>query len=502
MSVKVTIIISLLLCFPAAGVLSLSAHPAQGKESPAAAPAPGNMAVPAIAELAPRQAAAGNVDGIRTEDVYRTRISSDAKKILNLVYWLIILMMLAPYLILGVTSGMIRKVHTIKEGIGQLFYNSNYRLAPVRGELDKIVQKINELASYAGFFHSYNKHILESINSGVLSVSDNGIINSANNSFFRIFSDLDRGIIGRYIGNVFDSRTLDVIDESLQGHVLHQSREIRRKSKTLDVYSNHIIDQFGTKVGILFVFRDITLLKQYERELKNKERLALLGEMSLNVAHELRNPFTSIKGFVQLIQRPGFAPGKRREYLRKIEEEINRINILLNDMLIYGGKAPLNPKAEHIESLLGALVENFRTLNPEIFISLQVPQGGNSTTFIDKMKIVQVFENILKNSLHALENRPRKRITIRVTKQPDSVAVSITDCGRGISGPDRDKIFRPFFTTRKDGTGFGLPICEKIIEQHKGWIEVASKEGYYTKVTVRLPRKGASGSSDRQDTDR
>ncbi len=397
------------------------------------------------------------------------------------------------YLVLAVVAisilmhVMLRNISQIKQGIETLFHNPNYTLPAIKGELNIIVEKINELVKNVNWFQSYNRFILESSVNGILSISNEGNITRANRAFYNIFTHLNERIIHRPVTEIIDKTILPLVEQSLHHNVCYTNKEIHGFNKILEVSSTSIVDDFNNRLGVLFLFKDITLIKKYEKELREKERMAVLGEMALGVAHEIKNPLTSVKGFTQMLQRTSSDNGREAKYLNLIDSELNRVNTLLNELLVYGGRAPLQLTCEDLERLITEVIEKFRATHQQIRFKTRM-YGNNFQLHIDKHKVLQVFDNLTKNAIDALEGKNNGVIGIFVKEGDEELTAAFLDNGDGIHTSYIDKVLHPFFTTKSKGHGFGLPISYKIIENHGGNLTISSQEGYYTKITLTLPK--------------
>ncbi len=382
---------------------------------------------------------------------------------------------------------MLRNISQIKQGIETLFHNPNYTLPSITGELSVIVEKINELVKNVNWFQSYNRYIIESSINGVLSISNEGNIIRVNRSFYTIFPHVNETIIHKPVTAVLDKTFLPLVEQSLHHNVCYTNKEIRLFDKILEMSSTMVVDDSKNRLGVLFLFKDITLSKKYEKELQEKERMAVLGEMALGVAHEIKNPLTSVKGFTQMLQRSSSDNGREAKYLNLIDSELNRVNKLLNELLVYGGRAPLQLTREDLEHMLAEMIEKFQLTHPQIRFKKRM-HGKNFHLHLDKYKVIQVFDNITKNAIDALKWKSNGIIGIFVKEGDKELTLTFLDNGCGIHPSHIDKILHPFFTTKSKGHGFGLPISYKIIENHGGNLTISSQEGYYTKIMLTLPK--------------
>lgn len=411
--------------------------------------------------------------------------------ILNRTYAIIILVFLAVYIsVVLMTRPLPEGIRKIQKGVENLIADPNYRLSEVSGELDTIVHTINDLAENVNFMKCYNKYIIEGIINGLAVVSEDGPVTRINRALANVFPGLDESVINRHYQQVFPAPVCDIIRRGLEEEDFAADEEIELDGHILQIYTNNIIDEGGSNLGLVVVFRDVTIIRHYEGELKEKERAAALGEMALGVVHEVKNPLTSVKGFTQLLQRPGLSEEKRKSYLETIDGDLNRVNRLLNEMLIYGGYHHLERTPGDIGSLVQETVEKLEAEYPDVRVRLRAPAGGCDGLVFDRFKLFQVFNNIIRNAVDAMEGRADKQLVILMKESGGSLVIDFVDNGTGIEPDNLDKVFDPFFTTKETGTGFGLPICYKIVEGHGGTIQVKSRPGRYTRVRLIVPLDG------------
>ncbi|MBN2051266.1 MAG: PAS domain-containing protein [Spirochaetales bacterium] len=414
--------------------------------------------------------------------------------ILNRIYAIIILVFLAIYISIVLTTRQLpERIRRIQGGIEKLFTDPSYRLPEVKGELDTIVHTINDLADNVNFMKCYNKYIIEGIINGLVVVSYTGVITRANQALFKVFPEMEDSIIERPYWEVFPEMVASIIRKGLEDHCFVTDEEVEHPGGIVEVYTNSIIDDNGDTLGMVVVFRDVTVIKGYEKELKEKERAVALGEMALGVVHEVKNPLTSVKGFAQLLKRSGLSEDKRNSYLDMIDTDLNRVNRLLNEMLIYGGYHHIEPAAGDLLVPLRETVEKIRAEYPRIRVFLRTSEGAVFSCVFDRFKMLQVFINISRNAVEAMSESENGVLVILVKPVDRQVKIDFVDNGSGIAPEHLDRIFDPFFTTKEEGTGFGLPICYKIVESHGGSIQVASRPGCYTRVGVCLPIDGING---------
>lgn len=417
-------------------------------------------------------------------------VNSQLSSILERVYLFLMIVLSVIYTsVYLVSKSFLQGISQLKYGIEILMGDQKTRLPTIKGELNVIGEKVNELMDNLSFIRSYSNYILDAVACTVLVVSNDGVVTYVNRTFFRMFSHLGGDICGKRSKDVFGKRIGSLIEEGLERDVYYEGMELELFGRILKVSSSLLVDDKDNKLGLVLIVEDLTLIRKYEKQLGEKERLAALGEMGLGVAHEVKNPLTSVKGFTQMLQRPSISDEKRIEYLRIMDDELNRVNRLLNELLIYGGQSPLRLSEFDAGDILSELVREHEIGNRNVEYRIERNEEGAYTISADRYKIIQVFENLFRNAEDALRGREKGIIDIVLAGDDRNVEVKIRDNGSGISSEHKKKIFDPFFTTKDHGTGFGLPICYRLIGEIGGEISVDSEEGRYTEVRVILNKE-------------
>ncbi|MEB1807524.1 MAG: PAS domain S-box protein [Bacillaceae bacterium] len=258
----------------------------------------------------------------------------------------------------------------------------------------------------------------------------------------------------------------------------------RKDGTSFDVeYTTNPILENGEYIGSVITFRDITEVKKTKEILQKSEKLSLVGQMAAGIAHEIRNPLTSLKGFLQLIQS---GESQKQLYYKIMNEEFNRIELILNELLLL---AKPNPTTLCEKNIIGVLDQVVAILQPQCNIqNVQINclyQTEEILVFCDDNQLKQVFINLFKNAIDAMPTGGE--ISLEVERESDQVIIRVKDQGVGIPEEKLASIGRPFFSTKENGTGLGLMISFGIIENHNGKVSVTSKENQGTTFTITLP---------------
>ncbi|CAM4405841.1 ATP-binding protein [Paenibacillus tarimensis] len=241
------------------------------------------------------------------------------------------------------------------------------------------------------------------------------------------------------------------------------------------------------RAGGILTFRDMTEQLQSKDLIILSEKLSIAGQLAAGIAHEIRNPLTSLKGFLSLLRSGTSSNSKRDSYITIMNDELSRIEHISNELLMLA-----KPRSvQFIRSGICTLIDQVISLlqpqavlkNVEIII---MPNHGPYLVYCDESQIKQVIINLLKNAMESMAGGG----TIRITLEADdySVYIKIADEGTGIPADKLNKLGQPFYSTKEKGTGLGLMVSYNIIENHNGKIEVESEPGRGTVFTVVLPR--------------
>ena len=224
----------------------------------------------------------------------------------------------------------------------------------------------------------------------------------------------------------------------------------------------------------------------HRTQMSRAEHLATLGELATGLAHEIRNPLAGIAGVIEIIGRDLPPSSPAREMVTDVRLEINQINRILTDLLETARPHPprimksnLNTTVEH-----AVMLARQQVLSKPIRIET-VPAPDLPEVEHDSDQIHQVVLNLLLNAVQAIDGRGL--VTITIGSQDDCATITVTDTGRGMSEQQLSQIFRPFYTTRSTGTGLGLSLVHRIIDEHSGQISVMSEPGTGSSFKVSIP---------------
>lgn len=255
----------------------------------------------------------------------------------------------------------------------------------------------------------------------------------------------------------------------------------------MDVSAANLTDENGESFGQVILFKDLTELRALHQELEKNRRLALVGRLAAGVAHEIRNPLSSIKGFAVYFKEKYRASDRDQEIAGIMIQEVDRLNRVVGQLLEFS--RPIRLHFQEV-ALKPFFQDNFRLVDRQsrqAGVSMALDMADERICAVmDADKMNQVMLNLLLNALDAMT--AGGRLTVRVSSDGNcSVVIQVIDTGTGIDPRDQLHIFEPYFSTKKTGTGLGLAIVHNIVKAHQGDIVVASQTGAGTTVEIILP---------------
>ena len=255
-------------------------------------------------------------------------------------------------------------------------------------------------------------------------------------------------------------------------------------SKIFDTIKVPLFHEDGSREGLVIIGRDITTLRQTEERLSRTEKLSVVGELSASVAHEIRNPLTSLKGFVQLLQ---MEDDKHQDYYQIMLDELNRINHIVGELLLLAKPQHIKYTKMAIQKVLNDVISLLAVEATLYNVQIEVNFPKEDIIIeCEPNQLKQLFINVIKNSIEASQNDSTISISL-VRIEQDKISITVKDNGCGISKERLEKIGEPFYSSKEKGTGLGLTVSFKIVQSHNGTINFDSEIGTGTLVNITLP---------------
>ncbi|MBI2412302.1 MAG: PAS domain S-box protein [Deltaproteobacteria bacterium] len=334
-----------------------------------------------------------------------------------------------------------------------------------------------------------NRHIVENISSGIMTLDEKQRITSFNREAENVTGYALKDVYYRPVEGIFPGMT----DGPLSSGTRVEKRFRRRDGN--EIYLGFSVSQGqGADSSSIIIFQDLTHLKAMEEQLRRDEKLKALGELSVGIAHEIRNPLASISGSIQLLKDDLSLQGEDMRLMDIVLRETERLNLLITDYLLFARPAREKRETVDLSSVVNGTVTLFRNSPEGASMAVRANIRDGILVKGDERQLGQVFWNLFLNAAHAMAGGGSLSVSSRVDwgSGPDAVrrpfaVVEVADTGKGMDTELLGRIFDPFFSTKDFGTGLGLSIVHRIIESHGGTITVKSAVGSGTVFTIRIP---------------
>jgi two-component system, NtrC family, sensor histidine kinase HydH len=339
---------------------------------------------------------------------------------------------------------------------------------------------------------TYTENVVESMADALISIDNEKKIVTLNRRAGEILGVAEKELKGKGIGEVLGKKGEKLL-QGEENRAIVRDEEIKVKQRSgkeipLSLSAAPLKDDLGQAIGSVLLLRDLREIRDLQEKVRRGERLASLGRLAAGVAHEIRNPLSSIRGFAQYFRNRFKDREEELEYASIMVKEVDRLNRVITELLDFA-----RPKEPHREphSLENVFDYSLRLLQPEL-AKKQVEVERDFEPHlplvrVDRDQISQAILNLLLNSLESINEGGKIRVRLGKKDSSPSLQVAISDTGRGIPQEDLGKVFEPFFSTKRKGTGLGLAIVHQIVASHGGDITVESQEGMGTTFRITLP---------------
>jgi two-component system sensor histidine kinase AtoS len=434
----------------------------------------------------------GEVEGVirSAENLAETGYYGKRENVANTAYAIIVItIMLGLGGSLVIFRQFVNHVHKVKEGVQNLKKDLGYTLPKAPGELGEIVESVNDLTKKILELNIYNDTMLATIEDAVLVVDFNGKVVIANCAAQKLLK-----LPGEHKGLSYkevlpnDSPFINLLQETLENETQYTDINVNWASSSgiLQLIVSTDTLKNGTNIiGAVMLCRDITEHKKLEEQAHRQERLASLGKLVAGVAHEIRNPLTSISCYIQHWQNNKNPSAKA---LATMSREVARLDGIVNQLLYFTKPAEAKFSYHNINVVINEVLSFFMETHQEKYNVIKNLNPSLPPAWIDREQIERVLSNILFNAIQAMPQSGT--IKVKTYKSNGFIGIDIEDTGYGIAQEHMVHLFDPFYSARPKGTGLGLAIAHEIITAHGGHIEVESEVGKGTTFSIYVKAGG------------
>ncbi len=397
-----------------------------------------------------------------------------------------------------IDNGAIVGLHVLMSMVLIVGFMGGEMTARIDRKARTILTRSDELAAA----ERETRAIIDNMGSGILTVDEEARVDRLNPAATRILGIQAETIVGRPVGEslgqtmpIFVGHVMECL---LEGHVLDRMEiHVERSfggALPLGLSVNPMLDADGERCGAVAVFQDLSSVVKMRDRMRSNDRLAAMGELSASIAHEIRNPLASIRGSVEMLQGELELDGENERLFALIRRESARLNRLVEDFLEYARLRPLQPRNTPVADLLDDL-RDLLANRDDFSDAARLEMSALDVDLIvhvDEEMMRQVLLNLALNGFEAMGGEGLLTVSVVVLREPDpaEVVIRIRDEGAGVPADEVHKIFEPFYTTKKNGTGLGLPLANRIVTNHEGQLLVRNPDGGGAEFCVHLPLVG------------
>lgn len=335
-------------------------------------------------------------------------------------------------------------------------------------------------------------NIVENMPIGLVVLDTDSIVASFNFTAETLLNISGEKIIGKHAEEILPAQFVELI-EDLKKNKKNIAKELEvdlgeHGKVYLDIHMSILEDNSGTLLGYIILFRDLSEVQELKEEVERSTRLASIGRLAAGVAHEIRNPLSSIKGFATYFGERYKDIPEDKDTAKIMVNEVERLNRVISQLLEFARPLDIKKGAVDIKTIINHSAKMIErdAAEKDIKVQVEIPQGIPFIS-IDSDRINQVFLNLFLNSIEAMDSGGELSVTVNYEATTKIMKITVKDTGKGIDPDELGNIFDPYFTTKQSGTGLGLAIVHRIIESHNGEIKVESTPGKGTSVIIALP---------------
>ena len=346
-------------------------------------------------------------------------------------------------------------------------------------------QNFNALKKQYDYIEGFSNQLIKNANDVIIVLNENKIVKDINPAGLKFFNKGDSEIISASLNDLLCDEAESKIFSSVS-NIIETTCEKNEVKKYL-LMSRSVFNDSNNNKNFVLIIKDLTNIKEMEEQITRGKQLTAMGHLASGVAHEIRNPLNTIGTITQQLQRD-FEPKQDADdykaFTELVHKEVKRINGTVENFLKLAKPEPINKKSFELSKFLNEIYIQHKEILKEKNIDLFLENRFNWQVYWDENQIKQVLINLISNASDANTDRGLIKITSKLIE--DYINIEIEDNGCGIPEENINKIFDLYFTTKAEGTGIGLGISQRIINEHQGIISVESKVNNGTKFTIKI----------------
>jgi two-component system sensor histidine kinase HydH len=348
---------------------------------------------------------------------------------------------------------------------------------------------------------AFSDNVVENVPIGLLALDHQGKIAAFNNGAESILQLSAPQVLGQEADRIIPPQLLDEINQSKnQADVIEKEIECKTadgKMVPLEIGASSLKDEKDVFLGNVLLFKDLTEVRALRREVARSQRLASVGRLAAGVAHEIRNPLSSIKGFATYFKERYPDRPDDQQTADIMIQEVDRLNRVVGQLLEFARPISIKRQPISLQTLLKDSIRLIEDRAAEKNISILTRNdAGIDAAWGDPDRINQILLNLYLNAIDSMQNGGELRVQLSSEGDSQEICIKVSDTGCGINPEHLSKVFDPYFTTKSTGTGLGLAIAHNIVETMDGRIKVESHKKRGTTFTVTLPNSKESKNHD------
>ncbi|MBW2311294.1 MAG: PAS domain S-box protein [Deltaproteobacteria bacterium] len=339
---------------------------------------------------------------------------------------------------------------------------------------------------------AFSDTVVENMPIGLLTLDREGRVTSFNQTAEAVLGRSSGEVVGKKAHEMLPEQLWALIDERKSKHdIIERDVDCALGGGNivpLEASVSSLFGDNGESLGEVLLFRDLTEVQELKREVERNRRLASIGRLAAGIAHEIRNPLSSIKGFATYFRERYRDVPEDQKTAEIMIQEVERLNRVIGQLLEFARPMKLNKKEANIHEVITYSLKMVQKQAQDRGIAISTNLSPEIVDVsIDTDRISQVLLNLYLNAIEAMDQGGVLHIDSSLDEESGTVTIVVSDTGAGIKREDLAHVFDPYFTTKQSGTGLGLAIVHRIIEAHRGEVRIESEPGTGTRVTIVLP---------------